>query len=195
MADDIQPSVLTQPIARTTVPGLPALPLVFEEVYRDHFDFVYRSAARLGGPGFDAEDAAQEVFVVVARRLHTFDGSSRVTTWLFGITLNVVRAQRRRARIRSLWEKKEADHERHIGPQIVSVDRAEVREAHRIAYEILDKIAPKKREVFILAELEGLGCEEIAQIVDAKVETVWSRLHYARTEFAERVERRMKERS
>jgi RNA polymerase sigma-70 factor (ECF subfamily) len=192
MADDIKPPMMPQTIPRAMGRELVGLPLVFEEVYRDHFDFVYRSAARLGGPGFDAEDAAQEVFLVVARRLHTFDGTSRVTTWLFGITLNVVRAQRRRARIRSLWEKKEADHERHVGPQIVSVDRAEVREAHRIAYEILDKIAPKKREVFILAELEGLGCDEIAQIVDAKVETVWSRLHYARTEFAERVERRMR---
>lgn len=160
--------------------------LVFEEVYREHFEFVYRRAARLGGPGIDAEDAAQEVFLIVARKLETFDHSSRVTTWLYGITLNVVRGMRRRAFVRRLWERQAPAPE----PAIQSIDRAEVRAAHRIAYEILDSLSPKKREVFILAEFEELSCEEIAAIVGAKTETVWSRLHYAREEFARRLEKR-----
>jgi RNA polymerase sigma-70 factor (ECF subfamily) len=157
-----------------------------EEVYRDHFDFVYRQAARLGGPGIDAEDAAQEVFMIVGRKLDTFDNSSLVTTWLYGITLNVVRSLRRRARIRKIFELSEEKSE----VPVRSVDRAEVLDAHRIAYEILDKLAAKKREVFILAEFEGLSCEEIATMVGTKTETVWSRLHYARKEFAERLEAR-----
>src|SRR5438045_9516522 len=80
-------------------------PLMLEAVYRDHFEFVYRKAARLGGPGFDAEDASQEVFLIVARKLHTYDGTSLVTTWLYGITFNVVRALRRRLRLRRLFER------------------------------------------------------------------------------------------
>ena len=52
-----------------------AVTLTLEDVYRDHFDFVFRQASRLGGPGIDAEDAAQEVFMVVARKLHTFDAA------------------------------------------------------------------------------------------------------------------------
>lgn len=163
-----------------------AAALTLEEVYRDHFDFVFRQAMRLGGPGIDAEDAAQEVFMVVARKLHTFDATSLVTTWLYGITLNVVRAQRRRLRIRRLFELGEDKSE----VPVRSVDRAEVLDAHRIAYEILDKLAPKKREVFILAEFEGLSCEEIARLCDTKTETVWSRLHYARKEFSERLQAR-----
>jgi RNA polymerase sigma-70 factor (ECF subfamily) len=166
-----------------------ALPLVLEEVYRDQFDFVYRCAARLGGPDFDAEDAAQEVFVVVARRLGTYDGSSQVSTWLYGITLNVVRAQRQRLSLRRLWERNQAALN---VPQLASADRVEVRQAHRIMYEILEKLSAKKREVFVLAELEELSCEEIASIVGTKTETVWSRLHYARAEFAARVEKRMR---
>jgi RNA polymerase sigma-70 factor (ECF subfamily) len=106
-----------------------------------------------------------------------------VTTWLYGITLNVVRSLRRRARIRRLFELGEEKQEAPVR----SVDRAEVADAHRIAYEILDKLAPKKREAFILAEFEGLSCEEIAQLSGTKTETVWSRLHYARKEFAERL--------
>jgi RNA polymerase sigma-70 factor, ECF subfamily len=167
-------------------------PLTLEAVYREHFDFVFRMAARLGGPGLDAEDASQEVFLIVARKLDTFDGSSLVTTWLYGITLNVVRSARRRLRLRRLFERDDAPL---ADVPIQSVDRAEVREAHRIAYAILDKLAPKKREVFILAEFEGLSCEEIAKVVGTKTETVWSRLHYARQEFARRLEARRKDRS
>jgi RNA polymerase sigma-70 factor (ECF subfamily) len=161
----------------------PTPKLTLEDVYRDHFDFVFRQAARLGGPGIDAEDAAQEVFMVVARKLETFDASSLITTWLYGITLNIVRSQRRRARIRRLFELGEEKSE----VPVRSLDRAEVLDAHRIAYAILDKLAPKKREAFILAEFEGLSCEEIAQLTDSKTETVWSRLHYARKEFADRL--------
>jgi RNA polymerase sigma-70 factor (ECF subfamily) len=150
---------------------------------------VYRRALRLGGPRIDAEDVAQEVFLVVARKLDTFDGSSQVTTWLYGITLNVVRATRRRQRLLGWFESKDAPPPESA---IETIDRAEVREAHRIAYEILDKMTGKKREVFILSEFEGLSCEEIAQIVETKTETVWSRLHYAREEFAEAVARRQK---
>src|SRR5215475_12807819 len=168
---------------------LPA-PLTLEDVYRDHFDFVFRQAARLGGPGIDAEDAAQEVFMIVARKLDTFDATSLITTWLYGITLNVVRSLRRRARIRRLFELGQSEEKSEV--PVRSIDRAEVVDAHRIAYEILDKIAPKKREVFILAEFEGLSCEEIATLVGTKTETVWSRLHYARKEFAERLEARQR---
>jgi RNA polymerase sigma-70 factor (ECF subfamily) len=162
-------------------------PLMLEAVYRDHFEFVYRKAARLGGPGFDAEDATQEVFLIVARKLHTYDGSSLVTTWLYGITFNIVRAMRRRQRLRRFFERAVDDVP---DAPVRSLDRVELLQAHRIAYEILDKIAPKKREAFILAELEGLSCEEIAKLSGTRTETVWSRLHYARQEFAKRLEAR-----
>jgi RNA polymerase sigma-70 factor (ECF subfamily) len=178
------------PVDREKARSQPA-PLTLEDVYRDHFDFVYRQASRLGGPGIDAEDAAQEVFMVVARKLDTFDSTSLITTWLYGITLNVVRSLRRRARIRRLFELGERAEGKSEVP-VRSLDRAEVLDAHRIAYEILDKLAPKKREAFILAEFEGLSCEEIAQLTDSKTETIWSRLHYARKEFAERLEARDK---
>src|SRR5215831_9617670 len=177
---------LTHVFGQNTAPNIP---LTLERIYAEHFEFVYRLAARLGGKQIDPEDAAQEVFLIVARKLDTFDGSSQLTTWLYGITLNVVRATRRRQRLLGWFESKDAlPHE----PAIETIDRAEVREAHRIAYEILDRMSAKKREVFILAEFEGLACEEIARIVETKTETVWSRLHYAREEFAQAVARRQK---
>jgi RNA polymerase sigma-70 factor, ECF subfamily len=163
---------------------VPPTPPRLDEVYREHFDYVYRVARRLGGSLVDAEDAAQEVFFIVGRKLHTFDGSSLITTWLYGITLNVVRALRRRAQVRRLFELSDDDeHDLAVEPR----DPMDVIDAHRIAYTILDKMSAPKREAFILAEFEGLRCEEIAELVGAKTETIWSRLHYARKEFAERL--------
>ncbi len=167
----------------------PLAPLTLEGVYRDHFDFVFRKAARIGGPSIDAEDIAQEVFLIVARKLGTFDGSSLLTTWLYGITFNVVRSTRRRLRLRHLFDY--SDHDESV--VIRSIDTVEVMQAHKIAYEILDKLAPKKREAFILAEFEGHSCEEIGLLVGAKTETVWSRLHYARQEFAQRLAARQRQ--
>jgi RNA polymerase sigma-70 factor, ECF subfamily len=163
-----------------------AAPLTLEEVYRQHFDFVYRKAARLGGPGFDAEDAAQEVFLVVGRKLGTYDGSSAVTTWLYGILLNIVRRARRRQRLKGLFERGGPSTDEPVREP----DRVEVGEARRIAYAILDRLKTKHRDVFILSEFEGLSREEIARVVGCRVETVWSRLHYARKEFAGRLAKR-----
>jgi RNA polymerase sigma-70 factor (ECF subfamily) len=152
------------------------------DVYREHFDFVYRCAARLGGPALEPKDVAQEVFLIVRRKLRTFDGSCKLTTWLYGITLNVARGLRRKARLRARFKRSLTDE-----PVVHTPD---VLEAHRTAYQILDQLAAKKRDVFILAELEGLPCDEIATIVGVKIEAVWSRLHDARREFAAHLARR-----
>lgn len=160
--------------------------VTLEELYRDHFGFVCRIAAQLC-PTLDAEDVAQEVFLVVARRLPTFDAAAASpTSWLYGITRNLARRLRRDQRLR------EAKHARIACAQpigYVPLDRAELVEASRVATEILAKLAPKKREVFILAELESWECAAIGALVGAKEETVWSRLHYARREFQRRLAR------
>jgi RNA polymerase sigma-70 factor (ECF subfamily) len=160
-----------------------------ESVYREHFEFVHQKASRLAGPGIDPEDVVQEVFLVVARRLHTFDGTALMTTWLYGIILNIVRAMRRRAMFRRLFDGGEVQEDSAL---YTPLDSVEVAEARDIAYAILDKMSPKKREVFILAEMEELSCEEIGAIVGTKTETVWSRLHYAREEFERRLALRKK---
>lgn len=160
------------------------------EIYRDHFDFVYRVAKRLGGARLDAEDVAQEVFVVVSRRLDSYDAASaQVTSWLYGITFNVVRALRRRLRIELDHRADEAEG-RDV--PVVSLETAELQEAWRVASEVLTAMAPKKRDVFVLAEFEGLTCGEIGRIVGAPEETIWSRLHYARRDFSRKLALRQK---
>src|SRR5688500_14384663 len=71
-----------------------------EELYDRHFDAVSRWVANLAGPSADVEDLTQEVFIIAFKRLDTFRGEAKLTTWLYRIAINVVRNHRRRARIR-----------------------------------------------------------------------------------------------
>ena len=152
----------------------------FRRLYEAHFDYVFRTCRRLGLAESDAEDAAQDAFVVASRKLGDFR-EGRITTWLFRIAANVVSGRHRRRRVRealfSLWGRPEE-------PQAPGPDQAyQQREASRRVAEVLARMAPKKREVFALFELEGLSGEEIAARVGCPVDTVWTRLFHARKEF------------
>jgi len=152
----------------------------FRALYDAHFDFVLRSCRRLGLTPEDAEDAAQETFLIAHRKLASFS-EGKLSTWLFRIAANLVSARHRRRRVRealsSLWHGRE---ERAAPPPD---EAAMAGEAARRVGEVLARLSPKKREVFALYELEGLAGEEIAAVVGCSVATVWTRLHYARRDF------------
>src|SRR4051812_40025801 len=72
----------------------------FRQVYDEHFRFVWRSLGRLGVRESDIADTVQEVFVIVHRKLDEFEGKSKMTTWLFGISMRVARDHRKSAVVR-----------------------------------------------------------------------------------------------
>lgn len=158
----------------------------FRVLYDGHFDFVFRTCRRLGLHEADAEDATQEAFLVASRKLDRFE-SGKLSTWLYRIAANVVSARHRSRRVREalrfLWAEPEE-------PEAPSPARAyEAREAARNVGQVLARMAPKKREVFALFELEGLSGEAIAERVGCKIDTVWTRLYHARRDF-ERIARK-----
>lgn len=147
------------------------------EVYAEHCDFVWRSLQHLGVRGADLEDLTQEVFVVVHRKLGSFDGLSRVTTWLFGICLRVVARHRRRAYFR--FERHDDEAPERVDASTPE-DRASTREHTALLERALGKIPLAQRAVFVLFEIEGLRCEQIAETLGVPVGTVHSRLFKAR---------------
>src|SRR3954470_20523583 len=84
---------LTAPHARRESPG----PTV-KSIYEEHARFVWLTLQRFGVEPADLDDVAHDVFVVVHRRLDSFDGTSRMTTWLFGICMRLAANYRRRRR-------------------------------------------------------------------------------------------------
>jgi RNA polymerase sigma-70 factor (ECF subfamily) len=157
----------------------------FTALYEEHFAFVWRVLRHLGVPPAGLDDAAQDVFVVVHRRLADFQGRSAERTWIYGITRRVAREHRERA-ARYALPPVEAVPSVGRGPHDQLVDKQAALEVARFLAELDDD----KREVFLLAELEQLPAPNIAAMLDLGVNTVYSRLRLARERFAAFVARR-----
>lgn len=164
----------------------------FDDVYDEHFAFVWRSARALGVPDHAVDDVAQEIFVTVHARLDDFEGRSSLRTWIYGIARNVVRAHRRAGRKHD----RGAPNEGPVDPDSLfdplekdPENRAARAQAARVLVALLDTLDDDKREVFVLAELEQLTVPEIADMLAEKPNTVYSRLRLAREAFAAATER------
>ncbi|MBS2016674.1 MAG: sigma-70 family RNA polymerase sigma factor [Deltaproteobacteria bacterium] len=169
-------------------PQAPPRPLVhaFEDVYREQFPFVWRSAKRLGVRDAALDDVVQEVFVVVHRRLADFEGRSSLKTWLFGITLRVVRDHRRAVQRRDPGPPVDPDTLHASGGPAHDAEKAE---AVRLLHAVLDDLHDERREVFVMAELEEMTMPEIAEALAINLNTAYARLRIARQEFEQSLAR------
>jgi RNA polymerase sigma-70 factor (ECF subfamily) len=158
------------------------------EVYRLHARDVGRWAGRLCGPGADVDDIVQEVFIVINRQLPKFRGDAKLTTWLFRITMRVVQNHRRWSAVRRVVTRLTPRHQEVCpAPGGDALDALERRAKAAEAYRILDRLPEKYRRVLILHEIEQLPPEEIASLLDARLETVRVWLHRARRTFVDQL--------
>lgn len=156
--------------------------LDFNDVYATHFHNVSRWVRAFGGLNADVDDLAQDVFLVVQRKLDGFQGEN-LAGWLYGIARKVVSDHRRRAWFRR-WLRgvdPESVETRCEAPDASSaLDR---REAQRVVAAVLNELSAVRRSTFILFEIEGFSGEEIAALEGVPVNTVYTRLHHARKDF------------
>ncbi len=155
----------------------------FEALYQSWFGEVWRWLRALGGLESDLEDLAQEVFVVVRRKLPEFDGR-HLASWLYRIAARTASDHRRRSWFRHLVARRddaELDALRNMGPS--PAELFEQREERRVLWHLLSRMNEPRRVAFALFEIEGYTGEEIAALLGIPVATVWTRLHYARRDF------------
>jgi RNA polymerase sigma-70 factor, ECF subfamily len=150
----------------------------FELVYGHYFRQLWRTLRRLGVPAAQLDDAAQDVFVVVYRRLAEFDGRS-LRGWLYAIAVRVASDYRRGAAQRQTLPLAETLATRALDPAQAS----ELSESVRVLHVLLGELDERKRTVFVLGELEELSAPEIAEVLGVNLNTVYSRLRAARSEF------------
>jgi RNA polymerase sigma-70 factor (ECF subfamily) len=159
--------------------------VAWRALYDRYAQPVFRFVSALGVPPDEREDAAQDVFVAVYRGLRQFRGEAQLSTWIYRIAARHASHLGRRRRVRSFlsilpW------HETEPEPQ---PDPAEKASELRLLDRLLDKLSPKKRMVLVLFEIEGLGVNEIANVMGCPANTVWSRLRHARAELVKAARR------
>ena len=155
----------------------------FNELFVRHRGDVTRLVYRVVGPSPDVEDVVQDVFVHVYRSLPRFRGDSKFSTWLYRLTMNVARMHLRRGRSRPRFIDVPVPEGPREGERVETPDEAVERNKRVDAlYALLDTLSEKKRTVLVLHDLEGVPAKEIADIVEAPVLTVRTRLFYARKE-------------
>jgi len=154
----------------------------FPDLYQDQFEYAWACLRRLGVPPEAQEDALQDLFLVVHRRLPEFAGRSTLKTWIFGVARRVAarhrrteaRRQRRHARLAAVSASE---------PVAVHDDELARREARRRLAEFLDGLDDDRRAVFVLHLYEEMSAPEIAQTLGVNVNTVYSRIRLVREQF------------
>ncbi len=162
----------TPPLEGSGPPGL-------ADVYRAHFGFVWRTLLRLGVPRANVDDVAQDVFLVVRRRLDDYDPGRSLAAWLFGIT----------RRVASEYRRSTGRAGRRLDllpppPPTEPADRgAELGEAAELVRRFLNELDEDHRMVFVLSEIEGLSGTEIAAALAINRNTIYTRLRKGRSRF------------
>jgi RNA polymerase sigma-70 factor (ECF subfamily) len=162
-----------------------AAALSFAEVYTANARYIWQSLRRLGVAPTDLEDVCQEVFVVVHRKLASFDGRSQLRTWLYGIALRCASSYRR-SRARREVPTRELEALKVDPGQIESLEK---QSARAMLDAVLDTLDEDKRAVFVLYELEELPMSEVAEAVGCPLQTAYSRLHAARHKVEQEIAR------
>lgn len=156
-------------------------PADFDACYEAHFDFVARSLRHLGVADAALDDAAQEVFLVVHRRLAGFDHRASIRGWLFAIAINVARDHRRATRRKGGHAPLPEDVADHAPDPHDALARAE---ALRLLDALLAELDDDRRAVFLMVDYEQMTVPEAAAALGANVNTIYTRLRAARQDFA-----------
>jgi RNA polymerase sigma-70 factor (ECF subfamily) len=166
--------------------------LGLQQIYTQNADFVFRNLRRLGVHEAALDDAVQDVFLVVHRRLADFESRSLITTWLFGIVLRVAQTYRRSATRRNarMSYAPATEVERvPMAPSESPIALFERREAALLLHRLLDELDDDKRAIFVCIELEQMTVPEAAESLGLNLNTAYGRLRAARATFNEAVVR------
>ncbi|GJM15289.1 MAG: RNA polymerase sigma factor [Thermodesulfobacteriota bacterium] len=163
----------------------------FEEIVNRYSDRIYGFALRITRNTSDAEEVFQEVFLTLTKKLHTFRGDSKFSSWLYRVTVNTsymyLRSQKKHENNISLENYAPYDEKGTLMGRIMYKDwssRPDIiifnKEAVVIIEKAINELPESYRTVFHLRDIEGLSNEEVGNILEISIPAVKSRLHRAR---------------
>ena len=158
------------------------------DIYVAEVRWLWRALWRLGVPERDLEDVAHDVLLVVHRKLGDFDPTRPLRPWLFGICFRVALDRRRKASIAR-------EQPSSLPDRVVDSDGVDAfaiiqrRQQQALVQAALSTLPLEQRAVFVLHELEGVAVADCTAVLDAPLNTLYSRLRLARVAFARAVTR------
>jgi len=162
-------------------------PRAFEELVIAYQHRVFGVALRMLRNRGEAEEIAQEVFLRVHRAVEDFRGEAKLSTWLYAITSRLCLNRLASGERRMAREGEESlERLRADADPAAHAERGELEAALQRA---ITELPEERRVVVVLRDFEGLSYEEIAAALDLPLGTVRSRLHRARTDLKEKLER------
>jgi RNA polymerase sigma-70 factor (ECF subfamily) len=196
LPDDIEAKLVERLIVRDE--------RAFNELVKTYERRVFALVLRMLGNRAEAEEVAQEVFIQVFKAIGTFRGESKLSTWIYRIAVNLCKNRSKYLRVRHAGEQDELEavaervplgeaRRANVG-QVERPDEALAgRQVERIVQEAITQLEDSFRECLVLRDVEELSYEEIEQITGLAEGTVKSRIHRARAQLREIVEKRLGE--
>ncbi len=160
----------------------------FEDMVIAYQHRVFGVALRMLGSAAEAEEVAQEAFLRALSSIASFRGDAKLSTWLYTIVSRLCLNRLASA------ERKHVRHDDEALAQATDdredpAERVERRQREAALHEAIAELADERRIVLVLADLEGLTYEEIADALAVPIGTVRSRLHRARVDLREKLEK------
>lgn len=161
---------------------------------------IYNTCFNLVRSVEDAEDLVQEVFTAVYLSLDSFEGNSKVSTWVYSIAIN-----KSKEFLRSKTRKKRSGHmvviekeESHFLPsQVIDFDhpgvKMEDKELAAVLFSAIDQLSENQQVAFVMHKIEGYSYEEISRKMDLSISSVESLMFRARKKLKELLENYYKE--
>ena len=164
----------------------------FESIYAKYIDFVRFSARYFGITPAAMDDVVQEIFMVIHRKIGTLRQPGSLRSWIYGIVRRTATDYHRTQRTRhasdlvlSLYVETQQE------TQPTPLDLTEQSEAAELLKALLAEMDPRKREVLILVEGQGMTVPEISDGLEIPLDTVYTRLRAARIAFDAALRRRI----
>lgn len=161
---------------------------------KQHGSQMYSVALRIMGDADEAEEAVQEAFISACGKMTSFEGRSKLSTWLYRITTNaaLMRLRKHRADVVSLDEPRMSDEgellPRQLGDWTIDPSRQALsQELRQVMEEAVESLPPSLRAAFVLRDIHGLSTQEAAEALEISETALKVRLHRARLALRERL--------
>jgi RNA polymerase sigma-70 factor (ECF subfamily) len=176
----------------------------FNALVRGYERRVFALVLRMIGSRAEAEDLAQEVFVQVFKAIGSFRGDAKLSTWIYRIAINLCKNRSKYLRVRHAGDQDQLEELQDRVPMgearranVAHIERPDEmiagKQVERIVQQAILELEPTFRECLVLRDVEDLSYEEIGAITGLPEGTVKSRIHRARAQLKELVERALGE--